>query len=311
MFKYLRISITDRCNFRCIYCMPEEGIKKESHEDILRYEEMIHIVKAAVGYGVEQVRLTGGEPLVRAGICDFIKDLSAIEGIKDLALTTNGSLLPKMAPDLKKSGLHRVNISIDSLNADRFKKITRLGELNNVLEGIDAAIDAGLKPVKLNVVLIPGMNDDEIEAFADFAYKKPVTIRFIEKMPFDCGEGKDAFISQEEVRRRIEKKYVLIQRDKETYGPSTEYQLKGGLGGIGLISSRTKPFCSECRRLRLTATGYLLPCLDSEIGVRVKGRNSEEILHVLKKLSEEKRSWNKNRASYCNTFDNSLSKIGG
>ncbi len=314
-FKYLRVSVTDRCNFRCIYCMPEPGVKKCSHDEILRYEEILRITEATLQCGVEQVRITGGEPLVRSGLSDFVKQLAAFPEIKDIALTTNGALLPKMAQDLKKSGLSRVNISLDSLDSDCFSKITRLGNLSQVLEGIDAALEAGLKPVKINVVLLPGINDQEINSFVEFAAKKDVWVRFIEKMPFEGGENctgeKETFVSENEVLNEISKFYELIPLDKNTHGPSSEFKIKNGLGGIGFISSRTHPFCSDCSRLRLTANGFLLPCLDADYGIKVKDMPKSDIIEVINKLAEEKGAWKKCQATYQETFNSSLSKIGG
>lgn len=312
MFKYLRLSITDRCNFRCVYCMPEEGICKQSHAEILRYEEMLAVVKASVKCGVEQVRITGGEPLVRSGVVDFVKELAQIDGLKDLCLTTNASKLAEMAKALKNAGLHRVNISLDSLNAEAFKKITRVGDLNLVLKGINAAIDVGLMPVKLNVVLVPGQNDCEILDFAEFARKHPVTVRFIERMPFAGGKEDSGFISEETVFAKISKVYSLQpDQQKDSFGPARTFSISDGMGKVGFISPRSSPYCKTCQRLRLTANGFLLPCLDSTLGVQVRHKNETEIVDIIKELHAKKASWNKSRACFGSTFDSSLSKIGG
>lgn len=313
MFKYLRVSVTDRCNYRCIYCMPEDGICKQSHEQILRYEEILSVIKTAVAEGVEQVRITGGEPLVRGGIVDFIAEVARIPGLNDLTLTTNGALLTRYAEALKKAGLNRVNISLDSLNPETFKKITRVGNLDEVITGIDAAIAAGLRPVKLNTVLIPGVNDDEILSFVDFVVSRAISVRFIERMPFKAVElpPDDQFISEEQVLATIAKKYQLEKVADGSFGPSSDYRIAGSQAGVGFISSRSHPFCQRCTRLRLTSNGYLLPCLDSEVGVNVRGMTPVQISEIMAQLAREKSSWQKQHACYASTFESSLSKIGG
>ena len=312
MFKYLRLSITDRCNFRCIYCMPEEGICKQAHSDILRFEEILPVVHAAVATGIEQVRITGGEPLIRKGVVEFIKQLSGIRGLNDLCLTTNAYNLSELAVALKAAGLNRINVSLDSLEPETFRKITRVGTLKPVLDGIHAAIAAGLDPVKLNVVIIPGINDGEIENFVRFASENPVHVRFIERMPFPGARDQSGFISETEVFDRIAGKFSLTEvTEKKSFGPARLYKIVDGKGYVGFISPRTQPFCISCRRLRLTANGYLLPCLDSSLGVRVRGMPEEEIKQVIAELYAKKDSWQKNQACFNATFDSSLSKIGG
>lgn len=313
MFKYLRVSVTDRCNYRCIYCMPENGICKQAHHEILRYEEILPVIAAAVASGVEQVRITGGEPLVRAGIVDFIAEVAKIRGLNDLTLTTNGALLPNFAEDLKKVGLRRVNVSLDSLNPDTFARITRVGRLADVIAGIDAAIAAGLDPVKLNTVLMPGINENEIMDFVDFVVERGISVRFIERMPFFAVDmpPDDRFVSEEQVKATIAQKYQLEKMTESSFGPSSDYHIVGGKAGVGFISSRSHPFCSKCQRLRLTSNGYLLPCLDSKTGIEVRGLTSEQIIDAIGKLAEEKASWHKQRACYLSTFESSLSKIGG
>lgn len=315
MFKYLRVSVTDRCNYRCIYCMPEEGVSKQLHSEIMRYEEFLTVIKAAVESGVEQVRITGGEPLVRNGIVEFVADVAAIKGLKDLTLTTNGVFLGKFAAALKKAGLNRVNISIDSLDPENFKKITRNGNLQDVLHGIDAAIAAGLQPVKLNTVLIPGINDHEIINFVDFAVKKGIAVRFIERMPFNAANSSSSqeneYISQEKVMAELGGKYELVPCEDESFGPATTFMISGSQARVGFISSRTSPFCSSCQRLRLTSGGVLLPCLDSNSGAMVKNLSGEAVKVLIEKLFNEKTSWQKQNACYARPFHSSLSKIGG
>lgn len=218
---YLRISVTDRCNFRCEYCMPSEGVPMKKHEDILSFDEIVEAVKYGVAQGISKIRITGGEPLVRKNLPELIQRLSEIEGIKDIGMTTNGVLLPEFAHQLKQAGLNRVNISLDTLNADKFKRITRLGNIDDVLKGIDAAIKAGLHPVKINFVRIPGENEADEAEVKKYCEEKGLSLRFIRQMNLKTGEF---------------------------------YPVKGGSGGI----------CSICNRLRLTADGYLVPCLHSD-----------------------------------------------
>ena len=293
--------------------MPEDGICKQAHDQIMRYEEMLPVIRAAVETGVEQVRVTGGEPLVRAGIVDFIGELAKIPGLKDLTLTTNGALLDQYALPLKEAGLRRVNVSIDSLDPENFHRITRNGNLADVLRGIDAAVAAGLGPVKINTVLMPGLNDHEILAFADFAAKKGLSVRFIERMPFNTDAGSEPveYVPEDRVIRTISEKYRLLPHDEHSYGPARSFSIEGSSGRIGLISSRSTPFCHLCRRLRLTCGGYILPCLDSNYGINIRGLGPDEIKAVIERLYREKSGWHKNRACFAATFDNSLSKIGG
>lgn len=313
MFKYLRVSVTDRCNYRCVYCMPKDGVCKQSHADIMRYEEILAVIKAAVEVGVEQVRITGGEPLVRSGIVEFISDVAQIKGLNDLTLTTNGALLTRFAVPLKNAGLNRVNVSLDSLNPETFAEITRGGDLTEVIAGIDAAIAAGLHPVKLNTVLIPGINSNEIMDFVDFAVARQISVRFIERMPFNYEESQSAehFISQDQVVAVISQKYQLEKLADESLGPSSNYLIAGSKAGVGFISSRSHPFCERCARLRLTSNGYLLPCLDSKVGLNVRGLAIDKVKETIEQLFSEKSSWQKQHACYASTFESSLSKIGG
>ncbi len=280
----MRISITDLCNLRCQYCMPVEGICKKEREDILTLEEIVKIVKAGVKLGIDKIRITGGEPLVRKGIVEFIQLISNIDGIKDIAITTNGILLPKYAKDLKKAGLKRVNISIDSLNPDKYKEITRGGDLSKVLDGINEAIRIGLTPVKLNVVAIGGYNDDEIEDFIQLTKDKPIDVRFIELMPIGEASqwGKDKFISNEYIQSKFSN---LIELERESSSPAKYYKLPGAKGRVGFINPISNHFCGDCNRLRLTADGKLRPCLHSnnEIDILEVARNNpEKIYDILK-----------------------------
>jgi len=273
---YLRVSVTDRCNLRCIYCMPEEGIDLVPMEDVLSYEEIRDVVRVAASMGLRRVRLTGGEPLARKGLVDLVGMISALPGIEEVALSTNGIVLARHAESLARAGLSRVNVSLDTLQPERFRSITRGGRLEDVLEGIDAARAAGLTPVKLNVVVMQGMNDDEAVDFARSTIDEDWQVRFIELMPFTALENTGqqpapsvAFVSNGAVRRRIEDALgALRPESRDGNGPARYYRLPGAKGRIGFISPLTEEgFCGRCNRMRLTATGKLRPCLltDHEI----------------------------------------------
>ena len=272
---YLRISVTDRCNLRCIYCMPPEGVPQMSHNEVLSYEEIRTIVQAAAQLGVNKVRLTGGEPLVRAELPKLVGMLSQIEGIEELSLTTNGTILKKHALELKQAGLSRVNVSLDTLKADKFRYITHFGQLKDVLEGIDAAKEAGFDPVKINTVVMRGINDDEILDFAKMTYEDRWHIRFIELMPF---KGVAEFVSSVELQQHINLFGKLESCTPLTgNGPAVYYRLAGAKGTIGFISPLTEPsFCNRCNRMRLTPDGKLRPCLlvEDEIDLKSPLRNN-------------------------------------
>lgn len=261
---YLRVSVTDRCNLRCVYCMPEEGVKATSHEEILTLEEIVTIIKAATGVGIKRIRLTGGEPLVRLGITNLIHDIAQISQIDDISITTNGILYGDMAEELKQAGLKRVNISLDSMKPARFKEITRHDCLSKVFDGINRALSLGMHPVKINTVAIRGVNDDEIGDFARLTMDQPLHLRFIELMPIGtCNPwAVDNFMPAEEIRQRIEERYGPL-REEEVFGggPAKYFRLPGAEGTIGFITAISNHFCNSCNRLRLTANGYLRPCL--------------------------------------------------
>jgi cyclic pyranopterin phosphate synthase len=253
--------------------MPETGIPLISHFDILTYEEMLRIVRVFAAEGISKVRLTGGEPLVRKGIADFVSDLSRIEGIEDLSLTTNGVLLKELAQGLKKAGLRRVNISLDSLQRERFRQITRKDDFERVWEGIEEALRVGLSPVKINMVAIQGLNDDEIESFARLTLQLPLTVRYIEYMPAGNGEKWEMgdVLTIPQIKKRIENVGTLIPISSERWdGPAMRFRIDGAVGEIGLIGAVSNHFCSDCNRLRLTADGKIRTCLfsDEEIDVR-------------------------------------------
>ena len=286
---YLRVSVTDRCNLRCIYCMPSEGIPLIPHSEILSYEEIGAIVQTAAGLGIDKIRLTGGEPLVRMKLPELIRMLSQIEGIEELSLTTNGTLLKHYALELKQAGLKRVNISLDSLRADRFRCITRHGELGDTLGGIEAARKVGFDPIKINMVVMHGVNDDEVLDFAKLSFKQGWHVRFIELMPFsgDPSLHSGDFVSVSEIQRRISSLGKLESCPKpDGNGPAEYYRFPEAKGTIGFISSVTEPFCSNCNRLRLSSDGKLKPCLleDGEIDLKGPLRDNasmDEVRHLI------------------------------
>jgi cyclic pyranopterin phosphate synthase len=283
---YLRISLTDRCNLRCIYCMPAEGVKLMSHDEILRIEEIARIARVATRIGIRSVRLTGGEPLVRLGVTDLVRDLANMPGIENISMTTNGVLLPRMADDLKEAGLSRVNISLDTLDPEQFTKITRLGSIQTTLDGIDAALEAGFNPVKINSVVVRQLNQDYL-GFAKLSIDQPLHVRFIEYMPVGESEGIDGHgWGPEDVVPSEELLDIINERAKAEglaplepiggddaplgWGPARYFAFPGAKGTVGFISPLSRHFCGDCNRLRLTADGKLRPCLfsDREIDVR-------------------------------------------
>ena len=275
---YLRISLTDRCNLRCRYCMPAEGIEKQSHSDILSLEEVAEIAGACAALGVRKIRLTGGEPLLRRGLVGLCRTLSALDGVEELALTTNATFLAPLAGELNAAGVTRVNISLDTLDPDLYRDLTRGGELADALDGIRAAAQAGLGPIKLNAVLLGGINDSEIPALADLSRRYPVSVRFIELMP--VGEGKflpeSAFLSADTVPARLPE---LVYAGRE--GVAELYRFPGAPGTVGLIRPVSCSFCSGCDRLRLTADGFFKPCLHSDTEIPVRGLHGEELTRAI------------------------------
>ena len=265
---YLRLSVTDRCNFRCRYCMPEEGVCKRDHRDMLTLEELAEVAAACVRCGVKKIRLTGGEPLVRRGIVDLCRLLRAIPGLEELCLTTNGSLLPELAAPLRAAGVDRLNISLDTLRPERFAQMTRLGQLSDVLEGIAAAETAGFQGLKFDTVLIGGFNDDEITDFVGLTRDHPWEMRFIELMPMvPCADWDRAcFLSADTVLERLPELEQI-----ESCGVARRYRLPGAKGTVGLISPVSHDFCADCRRIRVTADGKLKGCLHSAEELPLRG----------------------------------------
>lgn len=309
---YLRISVTDRCNLRCIYCMPPEGIPLVSHDEILSFEEIILVASAAADLGINKIRITGGEPLVRSGIIDLVRMISKVEGIGEISMTTNGVLLEQYAEELVEAGLRRINISLDTLKVDRFKQITRTGDLADTLKGIEAARKVGLNPVKINVVPMKGFNDDEVLDFARMSVEGGWHVRFIELMPFNRSAE---FVPSRVLMKQIEALGVL-----EPYfslpgaGAARYYVLPGASGTIGFISAVSEPFCEKCNRLRLSSTGMLLPCLFSDSGLDIKnpirkGASQEKVKQLIRDAIASKPKQHHMAAG--NPVDKRMSRIGG
>ncbi len=291
---YLRVSVTDRCNLRCIYCMPPDGIRLFRRERILTFEEMVRFSRVAVGLGVRRIKVTGGEPLVRRGVVGFIASLRGIKGLEDLSITTNGVFLGELAGELKRSGLDGVNVSLDSLDPERYRVITRGGDLGRVIEGIDRALGEGLR-VKINTVIVSGISDSEVFRLIEFGRERGIEVRFIEFMPL-CGDGwsRGAFIPLLDIRRKIEERYKLFPLKSE--GVASCYGIEGG-GVIGFITPISEPFCSGCSRLRLTARGTLRPCLFSSVEVDIfgllrGGASDGEIEEAIRRVVYMKPKWN-------------------
>ncbi len=295
---YLRVSITDLCNLRCIYCRPPDGVKLVAHGDILRYEEILTIVRTAIDLGIKKVRVTGGEPLVRRGAVDFIRRLTSMKELQDVGLTTNGILLSRYARELKDAGLKRVNVSLDTLRRDVFASVTGYDGLHTVLEGIDAALDEGFDPVKINVVLLENINEADIPAFARMTMDKPTDVRFIEKMPFgsdhEPASAPDSFDARKVIGIIEETVGPLLPAERGPLdGPATMLKLEGALGKIGVIDAVTGHFCGTCNRLRLTAQGFLRPCLrsDNEIDIKTAvraGASRDELTEIIRRAVESK-----------------------
>ena len=278
---YLRISVTDQCNLRCFYCMPEKGLALLPKDHLLTYAEMALVVRAAVGLGITRVRLTGGEPLVRAGLVDLVSMLSRIDGLEDISLTTNGVLLAGLAPALKRAGLKRLNVSLDTFDPQVFRRITGRDRLKAVLKGIDAAREIGLDPVKINTVVIPGVNDSEFLAFG----RKSMEgwhVRFIELMPFGQARGLPTLSVSQMVASLEEAFGPLIPAAAGDGGPARYFRFLGARGTVGFISPVTRHFCFACNRLRLTSAGRLRPCLlqESEVDMRVALRNRASLAEL-------------------------------
>lgn len=309
---YLRISLTDRCNLRCQYCMPETGIKdKLDYNKILTLEEIYDLTKSFVELGINKIRFTGGEPLVRSGILDLISKVSKLPGIKDLAMTTNGMLLKDYAYDLKKAGLNRINISLDTLDEKKYKEITRGGNLSNVLKGIEEAKKVGLTPIKINSVLIGGFNDDEILDLVELTKDNELDIRFIELMPIGeaANFAKEKFIPNSKVLDTVKELTPVINEDISS--PAIYYKLSNSKGRVGIINPISCKFCKYCNRIRLTSTGKLKLCLHSnrEIDLKSALRDGQDIKKLIQEsiLTKEEEHHLENKEY----IDRNMNQIGG
>jgi cyclic pyranopterin phosphate synthase len=320
LIDYLRISVTDRCNLSCFYCKPRAAMKTLPHREILSYEEILRLVALAVPLGISRVRVTGGEPLVRRGIVDFIASLHTIAGLQDISITTNGVLLEEMADGLIKAGKPRLNISLDSLDPHKFREITGSDNYDQVWRGINRAEELGFSPIKINMVPVRGMNDAEVADFARLTLDRKLHVRFIEYMPIGADDRwyRDACVPANEIRAVIEREVGPLKPffSQNSAGPSDNYQLPDARGVIGFISPITRHFCESCRRLRLTADGKIRPCLLSDTEIDVKspirsGCDDAELERLFRLALEIKpdRHYINETGSGC--FQRTMSRIGG
>lgn len=315
---YLRISITDRCNLRCVYCVPSDQIPRLSHADILRYEEILRIVRIGVDLGISKIRITGGEPLVRKDVCQFLAAISQMTGLEEVTLTTNGVLLEENIGCIRGAGIRRINVSLDTLQKDKFAVITGKDDFDKVWKGITASREAGIDPIKLNVVALRGTNDDEFLDFARLTLSHPFHIRFIEYMPIGksrVSTGPPLLVS--EIKDRIASFGPLIPIEKNPAdGPAERFKLEGAAGEIGFISALSHHFCSSCNRLRLTASGQLRPCLLSDHQLDLKaplraGEPDENLAEIFRRAVENKPSDHDLAVSAPSGVSCQMSSIGG
>ncbi len=313
---YLRVSVTDRCNLRCIYCHCLDDCEYINRMEMLRFEEIQRIVRLFAECGIRKVRLTGGEPLIRRDVIELVRELAVVPKIEDLALTTNGVLLEQMAEQLKDAGLMRVNVSLDSVQRDSYKQITGFDVLGNVMAGIRKAIEVGLAPVRINTIILKGINESDIVALAKLSVEMPVAVRFIEYCPTNKDTVPEKFyVPNSQVRRSIEGRFGALAPTvtADGNGPAAYFKIKGAAGTVGFINGRTKVFCQLCNRLRLTSDGKVRPCLYSAHSYDLKelirsGADDEQILALLKKIIVEKRGFTK-----LNSFKENFSmlNVGG
>ncbi len=307
---YLRISVTDKCNLRCRYCMPEEGVCKKDHADMLTEDEFITAVEVAAALGITKVRITGGEPLVRKNIVSICRRAAKVPGIEEVCLTTNGILLPELAIALKEAGVKRLNLSLDTLDPEKYAYITRIGKLENFKAGLDAAFAAGFQKIKINAVLIGGFNDDEIIQLAELTKQYPLDMRFIEMMPmYDSGDfDEKAFVPYSRVLE------VLPEAEAVPHdgGVAKLYRLPGAQGNIGLISPLNAHFCGSCNRLRLTADGKLKPCLHAADEYSIKGLDFDGVKTVMEQAIWNKPAWHGDLdAAHRSQAGRNMNEIGG
>lgn len=310
---YMRISVTDRCDLRCKYCMPAEGIKKVDKSEIMTYEEILKICRAAIDVGIDKFKITGGEPLVRYDLMKLLRGMKSLPGLSEVTMTSNGQLLDRYIDELQEIGIDGINISLDTLREDRFKDITRVGDLNATLNAIDLSLGRGIR-IKLNTLIQKGFNDDEIEELTEFALNKGIDIRFIELMPIGFADAERGQ-SSEETMHCIKDLYPEIYEDHSRHGngPAVYYKVPGRDGGIGIISAIHGKFCDRCNRIRLTSKGYIKPCLCYEDGVFIRPyleKSDAEIKRAFTEIIKFKPA--------CHNFENvqavdhnSMSQIGG
>ena len=307
---YLRISLTDKCNLRCRYCMPEEGVCKRQHHEMMNEDEVVTAVEVAASLGIHKIRLTGGEPLVKRNIVSICRRVASVEGIREVCLTTNGILLPELAKPLKEAGVKRLNLSLDTLDPQKYAYITRIGQLEQFRAGLEAALEVGFDKVKINAVLIGGFNDDEIETLANLTREYPVDMRFIELMPIQDHDefGEEAYVPYSRVLEKLPEA-VPVAKDG---GVAKLYRLPGAKGNIGLISPISAHFCSECNRLRLTADGKLKPCLHSGDEYSIKGLDREGMKAVFEQAIWNKPAWHGDLdAAHRSQAGRNMNEIGG
>ncbi len=307
---YLRLSVTELCNLRCRYCMPEDGVCKKRHEDMLTQEEMAMAIHACASLGIRKIRITGGEPLVKPNIVALCQEASSCEGIKEVCLTTNGILLPSLAKPLRAAGVNRLNISLDTLDAEKYRYITRGGQLSDVFRGIEAALETGFEKIKLNAVLVGGFNEKEIRDLAAITLHYPIDMRFIELMPIGGSRefGPDAFIPFTVVQEALPD----LEPVPADGGVAKLFHLPGALGNIGLISPVSAHFCAECNRIRITADGKVKPCLHSSDEISIKGLDMDGMTATIRSAILAKPEWH-GILSYASPSraNRSMNQIGG
>ncbi len=315
---YLRISITDRCNLRCIYCQPEGIQDKLPHSEILSYEEMLRIARVGIKLGISKIRVTGGEPLVRKGVYNFLAELSALDGLSDISLTTNGVFLKNNIEKIYAAGIHRVNISLDTLNRQKYLKITGQDRFVEVWEGIRAAEERGFYPIKLNAVALRGVNEEELMAFARLTFDHPYHVRFIEYMPMgDHQRDMSSALLTPEIKQCVSRLGRLVAvKNQSSDGPAERYRFEGAKGEIGFISALSRHFCQTCNRLRLTASGQLRVCLLSDRqfdmkGPLRKGCSDRTLAAIFLKAVQAKPSRHGLNQDRCSRVESQMSSIGG
>ncbi|BBO74704.1 GTP 3',8-cyclase [Desulfosarcina widdelii] len=315
---YLRVSVTDRCNLRCIYCVPGTPVPRLKHEDILRYEEILRVMRVGIGLGINKVRVTGGEPLVRKGITGFLEKLAVMEGLRDVSLTTNGVRLAEQVHEIRKAGIQRINVSLDTLNPATFMRITRRDRFRKVWAGIMAAHRAGFDPIKINAVVLGGINDSEVVDLARLTFDYPFHVRFIEYMPVgNVGPDYSRRIFRDEILERIYRLGTLTPVSRKPLdGPAERYRLAGAQGEIGIIGAISHNFCSQCNRLRLTARGRLRTCLLSDeeidlIGPLRKGCTDRDLEEIFIQAARRKQERHHLSNTLTDKVSDRMSAIGG